>query len=97
MKYLALNFDALAPAIREKINDEEVQKITIGEEYYFEGYIEIVVDKKIEKSGAGFVWDINVVSAIAYSKDGEIIASQLFGMEELSAKIGKVETKGILI
>jgi hypothetical protein len=46
MKYLALNFDALAPAIREKINDEEVQQITLGEDYY---YIEIVVSKEIEK------------------------------------------------
>jgi hypothetical protein len=94
MKYLALNFDTLAPAIREKINDEEVQQITLGEDYY---YIEIVVSKEIEKVGTGFVWDITVVSANVYTTDGEMIASQLFGMEKLAEKIGKVETKGVLI
>ena len=94
MKYLALNFETLAPAIREKINDEEVQQITISEEGY---YIDFVVDKEIEKNGTVFVWDINVVSALVYSEDGPMIGGQLFGMDELSQKIGKVETKGVLI
>ena len=94
MKYLALNFDTLAPAIREKINDEEVQKITISEEGY---YIDFIVDKEIEMNGTVFVWDVNVVSALVYSEDGPMIGGQLFGMSELSQKIGKVETKGVLI
>jgi hypothetical protein len=94
MKYLSLNYDNVAEAIRSQIDSEEVQRITLTEDNYS---IELILDKYLGRAHGDLVWQCNVVSANLFTLDGELISSQLFDMDELNLKIGLVKTTLVFI
>jgi len=89
MKYISLNYSAIASDIRPKIDDEEVQRITIAEDYMV---IQLVIDKTLVRSLGSNCWRCNVVSAHLFTTDGELLGAKLFGFDEMNDMIGLVET-----
>ena len=89
MTYLQLNYEAIASDLVSRINDEEVQNITLSEDHVI---IQVVVDKTLVRSMGSNAWECKVVSAHVYTNDGELIFCQYFEFDELNQMIGLVDS-----